>query len=175
MAASALLKIPYPLRNEWPQPLWWNKEKPYPEKNCSLRLNTVTYKEKYFSRTNYFGPHPFLKKFYFTKIFVHLPVIAAVYYFRVSKLIKCDPGNICLFKVNSKNTRKRYEIRPKFTINTIESCSGVFTVKCFHCWLWIGKCLPRSSFLCKYYYSKSKNEKMLYWTLFKVAACFLNR
>ena len=137
------------------------------KKKFSLQLYTVTYKEKYFSRTNYFRLHPFLKNFCI--------VIAGVSYFRVYKLIESDPGNICLFKVNSKNTRKRYEIRPKFTINAIENCSGVFTVKCFHCWLWIGKCLPISSFLRKYYYSKSKVEKMLYWTLFKVAAYFLNR
>ena len=163
------------MRNERPQLLLWNKETLNPEKIFSLRLYTVTYKEKYFSRTNYFRPHPFHKNFYFTNLFVHLLVIAGVSYFRVYKLIESDPGNICLFKVNSKNTRKRYEIRPKFTINAIESCSGVFTITCFHCWLWIGKCLPRSSFLCKYYYSKSKVEKMLYWTLFKVAAYFLNR
>ena len=43
--------------------------------------------------------------------------------------------NIYFFKVNSRNTRRRYEICPKFTINAIESCSGVFTVKCFCCWL----------------------------------------
>ena len=165
----------YPLRNEWPQLLLWDKETLYPEKNCSLRLNTVTYKAKHFTRTSYFGPQPFLKNFCFTKIFVHLTVTVAVCYFRVYNLIKWNPGNICLIKFNSKNTRKRYETRPMFTINKIESCSGVFTVKYFHCWLWIGKCLPRSSFLCKYYYSKSKDQQMLYWTLFKIAACFLNR
>ena len=41
-----------------------------------------------------------------------------------------DLANISLFKINCINTRKRYEIRPKLTINTIESRFGVFTVNC---------------------------------------------
>ena len=85
--------------------------------------------------------------FYFTKIFVGLLVIAAVCYFNVYKLIRLDPTNIYLFTVNSWNTRKRHEILQKFTI---ESYSAVFTVKCFYCWLWIGKLLSKSSFLCKF-------------------------
>ena len=166
MAASPLLKKPYPLRNEWPQLLLWNKEKLYPEKNCSLRLNAVTFKEIFF-KSNYFESQPFLMSYHFTKIFVHLPVIAAVCYFSVDKLIGWDPVNIYLFKFNSKNTRKRSEICLKLTINTIESRSDVFTVKCFHCWLWIGKCLSRSSFLYKFYYPKSKDEPIFYLTSFK--------
>ena len=102
---------------------------------------------------------------YFNKIFVHLLVIVVVCYFSLHKLIRWDPENIYLF---SRNTRKRYEISPKLTINTIESRSHVLTVKCFYCWLWIGKCLSRSSFLCKYYYPKSKDEQMLYLTSFKL-------
>ena len=117
---------------------------------------------KTFFRYSYFGSHPFLMICYFTKIFVHLPVIAAVCYFSIYKLIWWDPANIYLFKVNSRNTRKRYEICLKFRINRIKSCSGVFPVKCFFCWLWIGKCLSRSSLLCKYYYPKSKDEEMLF-------------
>ena len=112
--------------------------------------------------------------FYFTKICVHLPAIAAVCYFSVHKLIGWDSVKIYLFKVNSRNTRKKYEICPKLTINTKESCTGVFTVKCFYCWLWIGKSLSRSSFLCKYYYPKSKDEQMLYLASFKMAAYLLN-
>ena len=103
--------------------------------------------------------------FYFTKIFVHMPAIAA---------IALDSANIYLFKINSRNTRKKYEICSKLTINTKESRTGVFTVKCFYCWLWIGKSLSRSSFLCKYYYPKSKDEQMLYLASFKMAACLLN-
>ena len=105
------------------------------KKNCSLRLNKGTYQEKFFFRELllYFGLQSFLMCCYFTKIFVHLPVIAAVCYFSVDKLIGWDPVNIYLFKFNSKNTRKRYEICLKLTINTIESRSDVFTVKCFHC------------------------------------------
>ena len=70
---------------------------------------------------------------YFTMIFVHLLVIAAVFYFRVYRLIGWDPANTYLFKFNWRNTRKRYEICSKFAINTMESCSVVFTVKCFCC------------------------------------------
>ena len=65
MAVSALLKkIPYPLRNEWPQLLLWNKETQYPEKNCSLRLNVLTYKEEHFFKNNYFEQHAFLMNLY---------------------------------------------------------------------------------------------------------------
>ena len=95
------------------------------KKNCSLRLHAVTYKEKHFFRNNYFGSHPFLMSCYFTKIFVYRPVIAAVCYFSAYKLIGWGPANVYLFKVNSRNSRKRYEICPKFTINTIESYFGV--------------------------------------------------
>ena len=165
MAASTLLKNTVSIEKWMAAASLWNKETLYPEKNCSLRLSEVTYKEKYFFRNNYFGSHPFLMSFNFTEIFVHLSVIAAVCYFSVYKLIGWDPASIYLFNINSRNTRKRYEICPKFTINTIESCSDVFTFKCFYCWLWIGKCLLRSSSLCKCYYPNSKD---------KLAACFLN-
>ena len=90
-------------------------------KNCSLRLNVLTNKEKHFFRNNYFGSHPFTMNCYFTKICVHLPVTAAVCYFSVYILIGWDPANIYLSKVNSRNTRKRYEICLNFTINTIET------------------------------------------------------
>ena len=105
-------KIQYLLRNGWPQLLLWNKEKL--KLNCSLRLNAVNYKKDIFFKSNYLESHPFLMSCYFTKILVHLPVIAAVCCFRVYKLN--DPANIYLFKVNSRNTRKGYEISPKFTI-----------------------------------------------------------
>ena len=124
---------------------WWMNSHSY---FCEIKKH-CTLKKTVFFRSNYFGPHPFLMNFYFTKIFVHLLVIAAARYFSVYKLKRWDPANIYLFKVNSQNTRKRHEIRPKFTINTIESCSGVFTVKCFYFWLWIGNILSRSSFSCK--------------------------
>ena len=149
------------MRNGWPQLLLWNKETLYPEKNCSLRLKAVTFKEIFF-RNNYFWSQPFLMSCYFTRIFEHLPINGAAWYFSIHKLIGWDPENIYLFEFNSRNTSKRYEIYPKLTINIIESRSDVFTVKCFYCWLWIGKCLSRSSFLCKYYYLKSKDDQMLY-------------
>ena len=103
---SWLQKKPYPLRNGWPQLLLSNKETLHPEKNCSLRLNAVTFKEIFF-RSNYFGSQPFLISCYFTRIFVHLPVIVAVCYFSVHKLIGWDLENIYLFKSNSRNTKKR--------------------------------------------------------------------
>ena len=56
-------------------------------------------------RNNYFGSQPFLMSCYFTKIFVHLPVIAAVCYFSVYKLIGWDPANIYLFNVNNRETK----------------------------------------------------------------------
>ena len=87
-------------------------------------------------RNKYFGSQPFLMSCYFTKIFVHLPIIGAVCYFSVYKLIEWDLANIYLFKVNSKNARKRYKIWSKLTIDTVESRSGFFTAKCFCCWLW---------------------------------------
>ena len=65
------------------------------KRNCSLRLITVTYKEKYFLRNNQSTlDHSLLLRFfsyYFTKIFVRLSVIATVFYFSVYKLIGWDP------------------------------------------------------------------------------------
>ena len=136
------------------------------KKHCSLRLNAVTSKENFFT-SNFFGSQPFLISCYVTRIFVHLPVIAAVCYFSVHKLIGSNAENMYLFKFNSRNSRKVYEICPMLKINTRESRSDVFTVKCFYCWLWLGKCLSRTSFLCKHYYPKSKDEQMLYLTSFK--------
>ena len=135
------------------QLLLWNKETLYPEKNCSLRLKAVTFKENFF-RNNYFRSQPFLTSCYFPRIFVHLPVIVAVCYFSVHNLIVRDPANIYLFKFNSRKTRKRREICPKLTINTMESRSDVFTVQCFYCWHWIGKYLSRRFFVCECYYPK---------------------
>ena len=100
----------YPLRNGWPQLLSRNKETLYSERNCSLQLITVTYKEKMFFRNNYstLDHSLFLWVFtyYFTKIFVHLSVIAAVCYFSVYKLIEWDPANVYFFKVNSRKLEK---------------------------------------------------------------------
>ena len=63
-------------------------------------------------RNNYFGSQPFLMSCYFTRIFVHLPVIVAVCYFSVHNFIGWDPANIYLFKFSRRNTRKRYELCP---------------------------------------------------------------
>ena len=69
---------------------------------------------------------------YFTRIFAHLSVMAAVCYFSVNELIAWDPANIYLFKVNNKNTKTWSDACPKLPINTAESCSGVFIVKFEH-------------------------------------------
>ena len=39
----------------------------------------------------------------------------------------------------------------------------------------MGKCLASNSFLCKDYYSKFKDEQMLYLTTFKIAAYCFNK
>ena len=44
----------------------------------------------------------------------------------------------------------------------------------FYCSLRTDKYLSGTSFLCKYYYPKSKDEQMLYSTSFKIAPNFLN-
>ena len=43
----------------------------------------------------------------------------------------------------------------------------------FYCWLWIGKCLSGSSFLCKLYCAKSKDQQMLYLNHSKQPQIFL--
>ena len=107
-------KIPYPLRNGWPQVLSWNRETPYSEKNCSSRLNTVTYKEKCFLNNNHstLDHSLFLWASISLRFFVHLSVISAVCYFSVYKLIEWDTANFYFFKVNNRNTRKRCETYP---------------------------------------------------------------
>ena len=126
--------MPYRLGNGWSQKLLWFKETLHSEKNCFLRLNTVTFKEKMFfwGKLLYFGLQSFLRSCYFTKIFVHLSVIAAVCYFSVYKLTRWDPGNFYLFKFNNRNTRKRCELSSKLRINTVESLFGVFIVDFEH-------------------------------------------
>ena len=71
------------------------------KKHCTLKkLFPATKRSnlqgKTFFRNNYFGSHPFLMSCYFNKIFVHLPVIAAVYYFSVYKLIATRSGTMAL-------------------------------------------------------------------------------
>ena len=113
----------------------------------------------------------------FTKIFVHLPIIAAACYFSVYKLIKWDPVNLYLFKIVSRNTRKRCGICPKLTINTVESRSGILliTLNIFHNFFSDSIVDPEQAnvSLCKYCYSKSEDEQMLYLTSCRTAADFL--
>ena len=97
--------------------------------------------------------------YFFKNVIIHM-----VSHFSVYELMGRDPGKVYLFKANSRNTRKMNEICSNITINTMESCSGVFTVKCF----------SRNSLLHKYFYPKYKDEQTLYVTSFKIAAIFLN-
>ena len=85
-----------------------------------------------FFRNNYFGSESFFKSCYFTKIFVHLLIVAAVSNFNVFKLIGWDPANTNLFNVNNRNTRKRCEICSKSTTRTVERHSSVFIVNFEH-------------------------------------------
>ena len=62
---------------------------------------------------------------YFTKMFVHLSVNAALPYFSFYKLKVWDPANIYLFKFNNRNTKKRCEIYPKLTLKKVEKRSYV--------------------------------------------------
>ena len=78
------------------------------KKNSSLRRNAAVSNEIFF-RNNYFASQPFLMSCYFTRI-LRLPVIVAVCCFSVHKLIGWDTANIYLFKFNSRNTGKKYEI-----------------------------------------------------------------
>ena len=70
----------------------------------------INYQEKMFLRNKYsiLDHSLFLWVFtyYFTKIFAHLSVIAAVCYFSIYKLIGWDPANIYLSKVNNKTLEK---------------------------------------------------------------------
>ena len=96
------------------------------------RLNTITYTEKMFSGTTTLNHSPFFWTAISLRIFVHLSVITALYYFSVYKLIGWGPGNIYLFKIISRNNRKRCRICSKLTINTVENHSGVFIVNFKH-------------------------------------------
>ena len=82
---------------------------------------------------DYFSSQSFFMSYYFTKIFVHLLVLAAVSNFNVYELIELDPANIYLFKANSTNTKKgvkRYEIYSNLTINT--AVTLLLTLNIFH-------------------------------------------
>ena len=119
----------YPLRNGWLQLLSWKKEFLYSEKNCSLRLITVTYKEKYSFRNKWSTlDHSLLLWVYlydFAKIFLRLSVIAAVCYFSVYKLIGWDSKSTTEYK------KKEWKCS-KLTIKKVESHHGVFIVNFEH-------------------------------------------
>ena len=78
---------------------------------CSEKIfPEITYKEKMFLRNNYstldHSLFLWIFTYYFTKIFVHLSIIAAVCYFSVYKLIGWDAVNIYLFKFNDRAQEK---------------------------------------------------------------------
>ena len=74
---------------------------------------------------------------------------------------RLHPSNVYLFKVNNRNTRKRFEKCSKLTIKTPKQhqwcLSGVFGIsfehfhlffQYFYCKLWIGKCLNMLDLQC---------------------------
>ena len=73
-------------------------------------LPAISYKEKMFLKNNYSTlDHSLLSwvfTYYFTKIFVHLSIIAALSYFSVYNLISWIAANIYLFKFNSRTLEK---------------------------------------------------------------------
>ena len=106
----------------------------YPEKDSSLQLNAVTFKE-IFLRNNYFFA-VFSCKLLFHQVFCTSASTCSSMLFQCSQIDRVNPAKIYFFKFNSTNTTKRHEICPKVTINTTESRSDVFTVnnvKCFYC------------------------------------------
>ena len=112
----------------WRRPLSYRNQFYMTTASVMKKLNTVNYKEKLFCRHNYFSPKSFFINFHFTKNFVDLLIIAAVTIFDVFKLIRWDQANTYLFKVNT-NTRKKYELCPKLTI---ECRSSVFILNFEH-------------------------------------------
>ena len=54
------------------------------------------------------------------------------------QLFTLSSDNICLFKVNNRNTRKSCEICLKLAIKTLERRHTLFY--CFYYWLWTSKC-----------------------------------
>ena len=113
-----------------------------------------------------------------------------------------NPVNICLFKVNDKNSRKRSEICSKLTIKTPERCqndvSGVVLIfllltlnmfhtsfQCFFCWLRTSKCFLGTLLgdLCNICWGlqsgvKKNHHFALYWVMERLCAlwsCTNNR
>ena len=93
MAASTPLKNTVFIEEEW---IAATKEE---KKHCTLTelfsaIKHSNLQEKHAFRNNCFGSQPFLLSCYYTKTFVHLSVIVAIFYFSVYKLIVWDPVNI---------------------------------------------------------------------------------
>ena len=120
----------YPVRNGWLQLLSWKKETLYSVlKKTSLRLITVTNKEKYYFRkkqsTLDHSLFSWVCTYDFTEIFVRLSVIAAVCYFGVYELIGWDS------KPTAEHKKKEWKYS-KITIKKVESRHGVFIVNFEH-------------------------------------------
>ena len=58
---------------------------------------------------------------------LHLLIMRATY-----------PANIYLFRINNRNTKKRYKTYLKFLLLTLNIFRTFF--RCFYCWLWTSKC-----------------------------------
>ena len=118
---------------------------------------------------------------HFTKIFVNLLMLAAASNFNFYRLMRWNPANIYLLKVNSKNTRKRCKkVWSMFKVNNKNCRTSFWWLYCFAllcCYrsLWTDKCLSRNFCLCKYHYPKYNDKHMLYLTSFNIVADFLNK
>ena len=103
------------------------------EKNCSLILNTVNYKEKIFSRNNYFGSEFFFMSCHFPNIFVHLLIIAAVSNFNVFKLIGWDSANTFLMStIETLEKEVKYVQSQQQRQSNVILVSLLFTLNIFH-------------------------------------------
>ena len=100
MVASALLKNSVSIEE-------WLAETTFVKYRTLRKLfPAIYYKEKMIFRNNYSNlDHSFFLRvitYYLTKNFARMSVIATAFYFSVYELIRWDPVNIYLFKVNSR-------------------------------------------------------------------------
>ena len=73
---------------------------------CEILCSEKIFPEINFKEKNVHSLFILIFTYYFTKIFVHLSIIAAVCYFSVYKLIGWDAANIYLFKFNGRTLEK---------------------------------------------------------------------
>ena len=100
-------------------------------KYCTLKklFPAINYKEKMIFRNNYstldHSLFLWVITYYFTNIFVHMPVIATVLLQRLW-IDRVGPSKHLLVQSQQQCTRNRSELCPKLTIKWVESRSGAF-------------------------------------------------